>query len=47
MYVNGGDWNTVLPEFIPRLIAAKDAPEYHLTILELTTRLRDTHVGGG
>jgi len=47
MYVNGGDWNAVLPEFIPRLIAAKDAAEYHLTILELTTRLRDTHVGAG
>ena len=47
MYVNGGDWNAVLPEFIPRLIAAKNAAEYHLTILELTTRLRDTHVGAG
>ena len=44
MYVNGGDWNTVLPEFISRLIAAKDAAEYHLTVLELTTRLNDTHV---
>ena len=47
MYVNGGDWNDVLPEFIPRLIAASDAEQYHLTLLELTTRLRDTHVGGG
>lgn len=47
MYVNDGDWNTVLPEFIPRLIAAKDAAQYHLTLVELTTRLRDTHVGGG
>jgi C-terminal processing protease CtpA/Prc len=47
MYVNEGDWNTVLPEFIPRLIAAKDAEQYHLTLVELTTRLRDTHVGGG
>lgn len=45
MYVNGGDWNAVLPEFIPRLIAAKDADEYHLTVLELTTRLNDAHVG--
>jgi C-terminal processing protease CtpA/Prc len=44
MYVNGGDWSSVLPEFIPRLIAAKDAAEYHLIILQLTTRLRDTHV---
>ena len=44
MYVNGSDWNAVLPEFIPRLIAAKDAEEYHLTVLELTTRLHDAHV---
>ena len=47
MYVNEGDWSTVLPEFIPRLIAAKDAEQYHLTLVELTTRLHDTHVGGG
>ena len=47
MYVNDGDWDTVLPEFIPRLLAAKDAEQYHLTLVELTTRLRDTHVGGG
>lgn len=47
MYVNGGDWNAVLPEFIPRLIQAKDATEYHLTVLELTARLRDTHVSAG
>ena len=45
--VNGGDWNAVLPEFIPRLIAAKDAAEYHLTVLEMTTRLNDAHVGAG
>lgn len=45
MYVNGGDWNAVLPEFIPRLIAARDAAEYHLTILELSARLNDAHVG--
>ena len=44
MYVNDGDWNAVLPEFIPRLLAAKDSAEYHLTMLELTTRLSDTHV---
>ena len=44
MYVNGGDWNDVLLEFIPRMIAAKNAADYHFTTLELTTRLRDTHV---
>lgn len=45
MYVNGGDWNAVLQEFIPRLIAAKDARDYHLTIVELSARLNDAHVG--
>jgi carboxyl-terminal processing protease len=45
MYVNGGDWNAVLPEFIPRLIAARNAEEYHLTLFELSTRLNDAHVG--
>ena len=28
LYVNGGDWNAVLPEFIPRLIAARDAADF-------------------
>jgi C-terminal processing protease CtpA/Prc len=45
MYVNGRDWNAVLPEFIPRLIAARSAEEYHLTLVELSTRLNDAHVG--
>ena len=45
LYVNGGDWNAVLPEFIPRLLAAKDATEYHLVLLELSARLNDAHVG--
>jgi C-terminal processing protease CtpA/Prc len=45
MYVNGGDWNAVLPEFIPRMIGAKNADEYHLSIVEMTTRLHDAHVG--
>jgi carboxyl-terminal processing protease len=44
MYVNGGDWNVVLAEFIPRMVAARDAEAYHLAIAELTTRLRDAHV---
>jgi carboxyl-terminal processing protease len=47
MSVNDGDWNAVLPEFIPRLIAATDATDYHLIVLELTTRLNDAHVGAG
>jgi C-terminal processing protease CtpA/Prc len=44
MYVNDGDWNDVLPEFIPRLLASMNADQYHATILELTTRLNDAHV---
>ena len=47
MSVNDGDWNAVLPEFIPQLIAAKDAVDYHLTVLEMTARLNDAHVGAG
>ena len=44
MYVNGGDWNSVLTEFIPRMIAARNAAEYHMSVMELTTRLHDAHV---
>jgi C-terminal processing protease CtpA/Prc len=44
LYLNGGDWNDVLFEFVPRLLNAADAETYHLAILELTTRVRDTHV---
>ena len=44
MYVNGGDWDAVLPEFIPRLIAAPNAASYQLAITEMTTRLHDAHV---
>ena len=42
--VNGGDWNAVLPEFIPRLLAAPDLLQYQLAVIELTTRLNDAHV---
>ncbi len=47
MYVNGGDWNAVLPEFIPRLITARNAEEYQLTLVELAARINDAHVGAG
>ena len=47
MNVNGGDWNTVLPEFIPRLVNAQNGEQYHLALLELTARVNDAHVGGG
>jgi len=45
LYVNGGDWNTVLPEFIPRMISARNAVEYHMAMMEATARLNDAHVG--
>ena len=45
MYVNGSDWNAVLPEFIPRLIAARNAEEYQLALVELSARINDAHVG--
>ena len=44
MYVNGGDWNSVLVEFIPRMIAATNATAYHMCVVELATRIHDAHV---
>ncbi|WP_157995562.1 S41 family peptidase [Peristeroidobacter soli] len=37
-------WNDLLAEYIPRIEAARDALEYHLTIAELATHLQDSHV---
>lgn len=45
LYVNDGDWNDVLREFIPRMLTAPDARTYHLAVHELTARLNDAHVG--
>ena len=38
-----GGWDHVLEEFIPRFIAAHDAPEYHQVVAELATRICDGH----
>jgi C-terminal processing protease CtpA/Prc len=38
------DWDELLPMFLPRLIAAKDAKEYNLTIAEMLTHLADSNV---
>jgi len=38
-------WQTVLPRFIPKFEANKDATDYQLTILELITELHDSHGG--
>lgn len=37
------DWKSVLEEFIPKFIDAKDETEYTLAVLELIGRVYDTH----
>ncbi len=37
------EWGPVLEEFIPRVIAASTEEEYHLALLEMSTRLNDGH----
>jgi C-terminal processing protease CtpA/Prc len=37
------NWDSVLVEFIPKMIHSADAQEFHLTFLELATRINDTH----
>ena len=37
------DWKNVLNEFIPLFIHSKNEIEYKLTVLELITRIHDTH----
>lgn len=39
------NWDSVLTEFMPKFIEAKNALEYQLTILELTTKIHDPHAG--
>lgn len=38
-----GNWNDVLPEFVPEFIAAPDEIHYKLAALKLITRINDTH----
>lgn len=37
------NWDIVLEEFIPKMIATKDEKEYTLTLLELIGKIQDTH----
>jgi hypothetical protein len=37
------NWDSVLVEFIPKMINSANYREFHLTFLELATRLNDTH----
>jgi C-terminal processing protease CtpA/Prc len=41
--VIGSDWNAVLPEFLPRMVAAKDLDRYKLEMFALIARLNDSH----
>lgn len=39
----GEDWNQVLIEFIPKFVNASNEKEYKYTVLELISRIHDTH----
>jgi C-terminal processing protease CtpA/Prc len=41
----GDSWQTVLPRYIPKFEANKDAADYQLTVRELVTEMRDSHGG--
>ena len=41
----GDSWQTVLPRFIPKFEANRDAGDYQLTVLELVGELHDSHGG--
>jgi C-terminal processing protease CtpA/Prc len=41
------DWDTVLPEFLPRFLAARDEREYVLSVYEMATRTQDNHTTVG
>ena len=42
-YMTDQDWDDVLTEMIPKFTNAKDTTEYHLAMLELVTKIDDTH----
>jgi len=39
----GDSWESVLPRYIPKFEANKDAVDYQLTVRELVTEMRDSH----
>jgi C-terminal processing protease CtpA/Prc len=41
----GDSWQTVLPRYIPKFEANKDAVDYQLTVRELVTEMCDSHGG--
>jgi C-terminal processing protease CtpA/Prc len=42
-YAIGEDWQKVLPEFIPKFVAARTPEQYRLAALALIARIHDTH----
>lgn len=42
-YAIGEDWQKVLPEFIPKFVAARSPAQYRLAALALIARVHDTH----
>jgi C-terminal processing protease CtpA/Prc len=42
-YAIGEDWQKVLPEFIPKFVAARTPEQYRLTALALIARIHDSH----
>jgi C-terminal processing protease CtpA/Prc len=41
----GDSWETVLPRYIPKFEASKDAVDYQLTVREMVAEIRDSHGG--
>jgi C-terminal processing protease CtpA/Prc/predicted secreted protein len=41
----GDSWKTVLPRYIPKFEANKDAADYQLTVREMVAEMRDSHGG--
>lgn len=42
-YLTSDKWDKVLPEFIPKFVAARDEREYKLAALALIAKVQDTH----
>ena len=42
-YIMDKNWDSTLVEFIPKVLQASDAKSFHNTILELATRINDSH----
>jgi carboxyl-terminal processing protease len=46
-YLNGSDWNQVLPEMIPKFKYSVDELAYNFAMLELSAKVKDSHAGFG